>query len=303
MGGRRSSPRPPATLAYWLASMALSCCLLPGGQKIKASSSSHRRQRLQTGTKSHLSPCGLLSQQGGWWGQCSGPTSEVDGGKGVCARDVANEGSHRTKKILSRHKHSTPRPLLGPPPAGGGPFGNQVLSFACLLLLLLVGVFAGGAPVPMCCCRRRPALSRVLPGLSPAHPLGLSAPNRHLLAAPLAVTCIARGRLDDLLGLLRRSLHGRPTPGHGRHLRIGQLAATFLRLRRGRRHSIRCGLWCRRCCWSGRGRGRARGCRVHKSSIFGSRRRWGGALSPGGSCLHFLGSTLTRWGGSAWGHG
>lgn len=300
VGGRRSSPRPPATLAYWLASMALSCCLLPGGQKIKASSSSHLRQRLQTGTRSHLPPCGLLSQQGGWWGggQCPGPTSKVDGGKGVRARDVANEGSHRTKQILSRHKHSTPTPLWGHHLLGG-PIWQSGPLFPSLLLL--VGVFTGGAPVPVC---RRPALSRVLPGLSPPHPLGLSAPNRHLLAAPLAVTCIARGRLDDLLGLLRCSLHGRPTPGHGRHLRIGQLAATFLCLRGGRRHSIRCGLWCCRCCWSRCcRRGRASSCRVHGNSIFGRRRRRGGALGPGRCCLHFLGSTLTRWGGSAGGHG
>lgn len=95
----------------------------------------------------------------------------------------------------------------------------------------LVGVFAGGASVPVGRCR--PTFPRVLPGLRSSHPLGLPAPNRHLLTASLAVTCIARGRLGDLLGLLRCSLHGRPTPGHGRHLRIRQLAATFLRLRGG----------------------------------------------------------------------
>lgn len=238
VGGRRSSPRPPATLAYWLASMAPSCCLLPGGQKIKASSSSHRQQRLQTGTRSRLPPwrSPLTARGVVGWGAMSGADQRGGRREGCArARDVANEGSHRTKQILSRHKHSTPAPLWGHHLlGGGGPIWQSGPLFPSLLLL--VGVFAGGAPVPVCRC--------------PPHPLGLSAPNRHLLAAPLAVTCIARGRLDDLFGLLRCSLHGRPTPGHGRHLRIGQLATTFLCLRGGRRHSIRCGLWCRRCCWS-----------------------------------------------------
>lgn len=122
VGGRRSSPRPPATLAYWLASMALSCCLLPGGQKIKASSSSHRRQRLQTGTRSRLPPCGLLSQQGGvvvGWGAMSG-ADQRGGRQEGCARARCcerRESSNKTNTVASQAQHT--RPPLGPPPAGG----------------------------------------------------------------------------------------------------------------------------------------------------------------------------------------